>query len=513
MNKGEKRRHPCEGFLDSLKNFRIGSFIIILTVLGFLSIALPKPTVSEVEKRNLAKMPSFSVQALLSGNYTRDISAFYSDTFPFRDQFVAVANRFKECFGFSYDGIRLQPGETLPLLPSPPPIEEKPPLPPLQEQHSSVSENSPSSATQAPSSQPPVASQPPTTDTEQSVTDNGIFIYQNKAYQLYYGGPKTGYSYAQAIANISAQLPNVQVYNLVIPSPIEFALPPKYRSVSAEEKPQIDTMYQNIAVLSEGRVRTVNAYDNIKAHSDEYLYFGTDHHWTSLGAYYAYQAFCEVAGTTPISLEGLEKRTKENFLGTLYSRTRNSTLAANPDHVDYYMMPTQCKVSHYTYGGNGYSIEGSLYAEGVKGSNSYTVFISGDMPLTVIDTEAQNGRTIAVVKESYGNAFVPYLVNNFQRVVVVDPRHCLRNFGDILTEFGVNELLFINNIFAAHTPGNKDMIWRLSREIESYQNGSWQMPATPPAEEPPVEVPAETPEQPEEIPTEDHQPMEEPDDV
>ena len=98
------------------------------------------------------------------------------------------------------------------------------------------------------------------------------------------------------------------------------------------------------------------------------------------------------------------------------------------------------------------------------------------MPLTVIDTEVQNGRTLAVVKESFGNAFVPYLVNNYQRVVVVDPRHCIRNFGDILATFGVNEILIINNIFAAHTPGNMNFMWRLSTAVASYQDGSWLIP-------------------------------------
>lgn len=75
----------------------------------------------------------------------------------------------------------------------------------------------------------------------------------------------------------------------------------------------------------------------------------------------------------------------------------------------------------------------------------------GDFPVTVIDTEIKNGRRIAVVKESFGNAFIPFLVNHYETVVVIDQRYLEKSFYDVLNEYKINELLFINNIAAAHT--------------------------------------------------------------
>ncbi|MDO7206013.1 DHHW family protein [Paraclostridium bifermentans] len=74
---------------------------------------------------------------------------------------------------------------------------------------------------------------------------------------------------------------------MVVPTHVEFGLPEKYKDMSKSEKDSIDSIYKNM----DKDVKTVDAYDNLKKHKDEYIYFNTDHHWTSLGAYYAYQSF------------------------------------------------------------------------------------------------------------------------------------------------------------------------------------------------------------------------------
>ena len=93
-----------------------------------------------------------------------------------------------------------------------------------------------------------------------------------------------------------------------------------------------------------------------------------------------------------------------------------------------------------------------MYGEGASGPNSYSVFLQGDLPTVKMETQHKNGRKIAVVKESYGNAFACFLINNYEKVVVVDQRYYTGDFIALLKAEGINELLFINNIFAAHTP-------------------------------------------------------------
>ena len=109
----------------------------------------------------------------------------------------------------------------------------------------------------------------------------------------------------------------------------------------------------------------------------------------------------------------------------------------------------------------GYWAKSKMYGEGASGSNSYSVFLQGDLPIVKMETQHGNGRKIAIVKESYGNAFAPFLVNNYEKVIVVDQRYYTGDFIAMLKAEGINELLFINNIFAAHTPFHIDKIKNL----------------------------------------------------
>ena len=93
----------------------------------------------------------------------------------------------------------------------------------------------------------------------------------------------------------------------------------------------------------------------------------------------------------------------------------------------------------------------------------YLVFLQGDQPIVKMETLHKNGRKIAIVKESYGNAFAPFLINNYEKVIVVDQRYYTGDFIKMLKAEGINELLFINNIFAAHTPFHIDKIKALKK--------------------------------------------------
>ena len=84
----------------------------------------------------------------------------------------------------------------------------------------------------------------------------------------------------------------------------------------------------------DSRIKTVNVFDTLKEHSDEYLYFRTDHHWTALGAYYTYCEYMNVKGDSPTLLSEYETLTFDNFLGTYYSSSnQNAALGANPDTI------------------------------------------------------------------------------------------------------------------------------------------------------------------------------------
>ena len=171
-------------------------------------------------------------------------------------------------------------------------------------------------------------------------------------------------------------------------------------------------------------VRRVDVMEELIRHNAEYLYYRTDHHWTALGAYYAYRVFAEQKGIQPHELSEFEKREYPGFLGTFYAYSNQSAaLGDHPDTVEAYIpMGTNDAEIQQAEGGTLQWFvvsDVSDYGEGAK----YSCFIGGDNPFTrITNPQIQDGSSCVVVKESYGNAFVPWLVDHYQNVYVVDYR-------------------------------------------------------------------------------------------
>ena len=296
-------------------------------------------------------------------------------------------------------------------------------------------------------------------DGQVGVRKGAVFIFKNRGFELFSGGQSMGKQYAEVINMYNRlKIPGLKVYNLIIPNGFEFEVSEKYKDKVKPNKKAINDIF----AAEDADISKINPIDEIRKHRKEYIYFNTDHHWTSLGAYYAYRSFCTVAGITPVSLENIPSKVKPGFLGLFYRLTKSSILKNNPDSVRYYLFPDS--VSFYIGASTiGYWAKSHMYAEQVSGANSYSVFLQGDLPICKMETQHKNGRKIALVKESYGNAFAPFLTNNYEKVIVVDQRSYKGDFVAMLKAEGINELLFINNIFAAHTQFHIDDIKRLKK--------------------------------------------------
>jgi hypothetical protein len=172
-------------------------------------------------------------------------------------------------------------------------------------------------------------------------------------------------------------------------------------------------------------------------HQDEYIYFASDHHWTGLGAYYAYTAFCQAAGLKPTSLSKMTKKVKKNFLGTLYNLTKDESIKNNKDSVEYFIPPV--------------TTETKIFAEYAAGGNSYGVFLGGDIPHMKIKTSVKNGRSVVLIKNSFGNPFATFLVNNYETVHVVDYRYFNKGLLNLIKSEGIDDVIFFHNVFSANT--------------------------------------------------------------
>ena len=285
-------------------------------------------------------------------------------------------------------------------------------------------------------------------------SNNGIVVDGVKMYgedagvMLFGGNKKQGARYAEIINKYKASLGNVNVYNMVVPTSVEFYLPKKYSKYSSSEKESIDYIYSCLSP----DVTPIDAYSKLAEHTDEYIYLRTDHHWSPLGAYYAYTAFCEALGMEYHPITDYTEKVKDGFVGSLYGYTNDITLANAPEQFHYFLPPdVTYSVRTYYYDTLAPKSGGALFHEYVEGANCYGMFLGADAIHTKITTSTKNGRKIVVFKESYGNAFVPFLVNNFEEIYVIDIRYFGTNAVDYIKKIGATDVLFIDNCFAANT--------------------------------------------------------------
>ena len=440
-----------------VKIINIAICVAVILVLGILAWVLPQPTYSEYERRDLEQMPKFSFEKLFSGEFTKGIEISYADTFAFRDYFVEFASLFDEVKGIHESGTIY--GQT-PVTDDTSKSEQTESLPEStdnskidtdeNDQENNVEDENPKVTEPEQPETPEVPEETEEPDDGVSgETIAGIFVYKGMGFELLGRSDSSEAYYASTVNKYRAAFPDdVKVYNMVVPKHAEFSLPKKYASLTASAKDCIDNIYSQI----DSGVIKVDAYSVIKEHKDEYIYFNTDHHWTGLGAYYAYTAFCDAAGLTAFDYSDYTKHKIEGFLGTLYTSTMDNEMKNNPDYVEWCEIPVDSTSYQYDKKSNLQSYtEVPVMASYASGTYSYGVYLHGDFPLTIVKTNVNNGRKCAVIKESYGNALSTYIAANFEETYIVDERYFPGNIVDLVNENGITDILIINNVSAANT--------------------------------------------------------------
>ena len=280
-----------------------------------------------------------------------------------------------------------------------------------------------------------------------SASNSGVYIYNNMAFELFGGSDSAAEYYAKTISEFKKNASEYTVYNMVVPVHAEYALPRRLIEDGTVPTTIAADVIKKVYESYTEDVKPINCYNHLSEHNNEYIYFNTDHHWSGLGAYYAYKAFCEQTGQEPLDLSTCTEHTIPDFTGTLSDY--DETVKNNPDTVHYWTFPYATHARQMPEMGDE-MIDTSIYYEDSSGGLAYGVFIYGDSPLFIeYNDDLKNGKKIAVVKESYGNAFVPYLTNNYQEVHVIDPRHWTGNLKSYMQDNDIDEVLFLNNVMSA----------------------------------------------------------------
>ena len=187
--------------------------------------------------------------------------------------------------------------------------------------------------------------------------------------------------------------------------------------------------------------RFVDVRETLAAHKDEYLYYRTDHHWTSLGAYYAYQQLCGALGLTPFDRDAHTAETQDGFYGTHYSKAR--TWNAVPDTITWYDLQNTLTIWNVT--GPGQPTDGTatgLYdTDKLSVYDKYAMFLHGNNGLSRVEGDGTG--KILVLKDSYANCFVPYLTANYAAIDVVDFRNYNYGLDQLIADNGYDQILVL----------------------------------------------------------------------
>lgn len=446
----------------------MGALLAVLIAVGAISLLDTDPTVLAGENRKIEK-PKFSWSALLDGSYVQQLESYYTDTFPFREKLMPLNQELNKFYYYSgsgdsnylaidFNGGAEQGGESLHdvenALNNPEGAgntttpETTDPSTDTPEQQTPFTGNAEEETTTPPDIDIP--------DENQAAAIGTIIVVGDNAMDIPTANNEVIDSYADAVNNLSQALgSDVRTISLVTPNSGEFYSPESSHTGSHSQKDMIDRCYNAM----NDNIVTVDAYSALRDHANEYIYFRTDHHWTALGAYYAYTQYCKATGFDPVPLDQFQTGTYENFLGSMYTYTQkypqSQALKDNPDTLTYYLPIVETHAKYYSDAtlsdGIAISVVYTKLAENV--SNKYLCFIGGDTPVCVVETAVEDGPVCMVLKESYGNAFVPFLTSHYSKIIVIDPRQLNQDGKPSLDlpafakEQGVDDLLVINYPF------------------------------------------------------------------
>lgn len=177
-----------------------------------------------------------------------------------------------------------------------------------------------------------------------------------------------------------------------------------------------------LKVLSDAGVNVTDIMSILAAHSDEAIYYRTDHHWTSLGAYYAY---CTWRGIEPAADEWTKEALCNNFRGTTWNKV---PLPSDPaEEITAWYKHANRRVS---YNNGEYETDSIYEHKYLNGSDQYAAFLNSNQAQTVIQGSGKEGKLL-LIKDSYGNTFAQFPVEDYAEVHVID----LRFFRDDIAEY------------------------------------------------------------------------------
>lgn len=476
QDKEEKAQQESKPLTDDERKkklalrINIGVCTVFFAVVAVGLLVLPRPTVSESEKRNLATFPKFTWDTYWNGDYTENISYFFNDTVPFRDTFKSIGAGFRSLFGFSINGAEIKgsvsqvnsgssqtevtTASTKPIaIVTPAPSDTSSDAPESKDETSSKDNSNDSKADTSKaetSSKPDESSNsskpenvyiaPSDPDAQVLYEEGSQLVYQSGdtiyGAQLYNGNRDNAEDYANTLNTLKTLLPDANVYSMLALTQNTFITPAELEKTKYTELS--DSEY--ISNMLDKNIKVIDTMNALLPHQKENLFFLRDCHWQQLGAYYAAQSFAKSAGVNFAKLSDYDKY-EEDCLGSVYAATQYEGLMYEGETFTYYVPKNEYTTDYYNEDYE-YQFEYPLMPRSDYNTTAfYSLFMVADSYIKHITTDVNNDRVLVVLKDDYPSAMIPCLTSSFSEIYVIDVRYCNFNVADFCVEKGATDVL------------------------------------------------------------------------
>lgn len=253
------------------------------------------------------------------------------------------------------------------------------------------------------------------------------------------------------INHFSEQLADINMYMLLAPNAV--AIYPEFLPRFALSDNQTDAL-DSINMSLNDVIHFIDVYDRLMTRKNEPIYFRTDHHWTMRGAYYAYVEAAKQMDLTPLTEDAFDiQKVSHDFYGTHYSKANDFVI--KPDDIEYYKPKTDHPVEVF------YDQEDVAHDlvtwDALNTKDQYSFFLDGNHRIVKIYTEHDNGKKLAVLKDSYAHALIPFLTHHYEEIHVLDLRYFHDSVTDYIKKQDISDALLLYNL--ATFSNDTNLIW------------------------------------------------------
>ena len=358
-------------------------FFVIVLIIPLVTFLMPKQDFSEMENRTLANFPKLTFNSLVKRQFMTGFDSYFSDHFVLRDNWIAFKGRVEYASG--------------------------------------------------------------------KRESNDIFICKDRYIQRLNEPDLDSVNRTISAIKEFSQTNQITPYVMIVPSASEIQqdyLPNDAESTVWSQQELITYINKELG----SSAVPIDVYESLYAKKDEDIFYKTDHHWTTEGAYYAYVEAGKSLGYQGLNHELFSiENVSNDFYGTLYSRSAYREI--EPDTIQIYVNDLIGDIDKYTvFDGKETNKYDSLYfRDYLDTKDKYALFLGPNQPIAIVEkatisknmTDHSNQKNILIFKDSYAQAFVPFLTEPYEKITLVDLRYLNTSFKEYVDINEYNQVLFL----------------------------------------------------------------------